>query len=231
MADNITAPATGTVLSTDEIAGVHYPRTKIAFGADGSATDVSPDAPFPVSVAELPLASGASTAANQAALIELVDGIETLLGSLGTQETLAAILAKIVAAPSTEAKQDTIIGHVDGIEPALASILAKIIAAPATEAKQDSAIAAIATIGTRAYGAGQRVEFGATSAESTGLEASEVLLHASERCFIRVAAAATASAGIPLEAGEKFHLRLTSGQQIHVIRDIADGFLNIVPVA
>lgn len=141
MADNITAPATGTVLSTDEIAGVHYPRTKIAFGADGSATDVSPDAPFPVSVAELPLASGASTAANQAALIELVDGIETLLGSLGTQETLAAILAKIVAAPSTEAKQDTIIGHVDGIEPALNSILAKIIAAPATEAKQDALIA------------------------------------------------------------------------------------------
>ena len=67
--------------------------------------------------------------------------IETLLESLddkdfATQTTLAAILAKIIAAPATEAKQDTIIGHVDGVESALASILAKLIAAPATEAKQ-----------------------------------------------------------------------------------------------
>ncbi|MDO9334940.1 MAG: hypothetical protein Q7T61_00935 [Caulobacter sp.] len=35
---------------------------------------------------------------------------------LGTQATLAAILAKLLAAPSTEAKQDTLIGHVDGLE-------------------------------------------------------------------------------------------------------------------
>jgi len=67
--------------------------------------------------------------------------IETLLESLddkdfATQTTLAAILAKIIAAPATEAKQDTLIGHVDGVESALASILAKLIAAPATEAKQ-----------------------------------------------------------------------------------------------
>ena len=69
--------------------------------------------------------------------------IETLLESLdgkdfATQTTLAAILAKIIAAPATEAKQDTLIGHVDGVESALASILAKLIAAPATEAKQDA---------------------------------------------------------------------------------------------
>lgn len=125
MADNITAPATGTVLSTDEIAGVHYPRTKIAFGADGSATDVSSDAPFPVSAQTLPLPTGAASATNQAAIID----------------ALALVLAKLIESPSTEAKQDTIIGHVDGIEPALASILAKIIAAPATEAKQDALIA------------------------------------------------------------------------------------------
>jgi hypothetical protein len=71
--------------------------------------------------------------------------IETLLESLdgkdfATQTTLSQILAKIIAAPATEAKQDTIIGHVDGVESALASILAKIIAAPATEAKQDTLI-------------------------------------------------------------------------------------------
>ncbi len=44
-------------------------------------------------------------------------------------------------AVATSAKQDTIIGHVDGIEGSLTSILAKLIAAPATEAKQDALIA------------------------------------------------------------------------------------------
>ena len=68
-----------------------------------------------------------------------VDVLTTPLpADAATQTTLAAILAKIIAAPSTAAKQDTIIGHVDGVETALASILAKIIAAPSTEAKQDT---------------------------------------------------------------------------------------------
>lgn len=53
MADNITALAntgTGTdVLATDEIAGVHYPRTKIIIGADGvNGGDVSSANPLPV---------------------------------------------------------------------------------------------------------------------------------------------------------------------------------------
>ena len=92
------------------------------------------------------------------------------ISALATQATLAAVLAKIIAAPATEAKQDTlighvdgietlltsgnsaqataanqttIIGHVDGIEASLASILAKIIAAPATEAKQDALISGV----------------------------------------------------------------------------------------
>lgn len=99
-----------------------------------------------------------------------------------------------------------------------------------TAANQATEIAALATIGTRAYGAGQQVAVAATSAATTGLTATEVLVHSSVRCFIRVNAAATAAAGIPLEIGEKFHLRLTSGQQVNVIRDTADGFLNVVPV-
>lgn len=71
-----------------------------------------------------------------------------------TQTTLAALLAKVIAAPSTEAKQDSMItlltaiaGYVDGLEAkdyatqtTLAAVLAKIIAAPSTEAKQDTII-------------------------------------------------------------------------------------------
>lgn len=50
MPDNLTAPATGAVLATDEVGGAHYQRFKPAFGADGSATDVSTANPLPVTV-------------------------------------------------------------------------------------------------------------------------------------------------------------------------------------
>lgn len=41
MADNVTANSGsgGATFATDDIAGVHYPRSKIALGADGAATD------------------------------------------------------------------------------------------------------------------------------------------------------------------------------------------------
>lgn len=53
MADNFpTAPGAGGVtFASDDIGGVHYPRTKLTFGADGEAADVSPAAPLPVSEA------------------------------------------------------------------------------------------------------------------------------------------------------------------------------------
>lgn len=48
MPDNITITAgAGTNIATDEIGGTHYQRVKPAFGADGSATDVSATAPLP----------------------------------------------------------------------------------------------------------------------------------------------------------------------------------------
>ena len=113
MADNITAPvATGVILATDEISGVHFPRTKLSFGADGSAVDVSPANPLPVSIP-----AGGASSAKQDTLIGYVDGIES---------SLSSILTKIIAAPATEAKQDVIIGHVGGIENLLTSLLAQI---------------------------------------------------------------------------------------------------------
>ena len=41
MPDNITAPAGGIAFATDEIAGVHFPYAKLAFGADNSAIAVA----------------------------------------------------------------------------------------------------------------------------------------------------------------------------------------------
>lgn len=58
MADNfrgIDVSATpGDTFAADEIGGVKYPRTKVAFGGDGTATDVSASAPLPVTVLTLP---------------------------------------------------------------------------------------------------------------------------------------------------------------------------------
>lgn len=52
MSDNVAITAgSGTTIATDDVGGVQYQRVKPAFGADGSATDVSPLWPLPVAVA------------------------------------------------------------------------------------------------------------------------------------------------------------------------------------
>ena len=85
----------------------------------------------PVSAASLPLPSGAATEVSLAALLAKVIAAPSTEAKQDIMEaSLDAILAKIIAAPATEAKQDI-------METSLDAILAKIIAAPATEAKQD----------------------------------------------------------------------------------------------
>jgi|688.fasta_scaffold1812438_1 hypothetical protein len=49
MPDNVAITAgSGTVIATDDIGGVNYQRVKPAWGADGTAVDVSTAAPLPV---------------------------------------------------------------------------------------------------------------------------------------------------------------------------------------
>jgi hypothetical protein len=49
MADNVGyTPGTGAVVAADEIDGVLFQRMKLTHGADGTAVDVSDDAPLPV---------------------------------------------------------------------------------------------------------------------------------------------------------------------------------------
>lgn len=50
MADDVTLPGTGAVIATDDVGGRQFQVIKPAFGADGSATLVSPAAPLPVDV-------------------------------------------------------------------------------------------------------------------------------------------------------------------------------------
>lgn len=78
------------------------------------ATITVKDASGATQTIERPLAPGraAASVSRPVALSNedaaFLDGIETLLGTLGTQTTLAAILAKIIAAPATEAKQPSL---------------------------------------------------------------------------------------------------------------------------
>jgi hypothetical protein len=60
MADNVAVTAgAGTSVATDDIGGVHYQRMKVTHGADGTATDTSSAAPFPVDLRQV---AGASVA-------------------------------------------------------------------------------------------------------------------------------------------------------------------------
>lgn len=105
----------------------------------------------------------------------------------------------------------------------------------ATAAKQDALMEGQAKIGTRAYGTAlSRVAYTGTSAQSAAITATEVLLHnrGDGACYVKAGSNPTATVNdIPLEAGEKFHLRIASGDKIAVIQDDTGGNLNIVPVA
>ena len=66
-----------------------------------------------------------------------------------TQATLASVLAKLIAAPATEAKQDTLNSKDFATQTTLAAILAKLIAAPATEATIASILTQLGTTGLK----------------------------------------------------------------------------------
>lgn len=92
MTDNVTANAGsgGPVFATDEIGGVHYPRSKVVFGADGVATDVSAANPMPVTnPTSLPLPSGAAQDGTDGT------GITPPTGGSGIRGWLSGIFQKL----------------------------------------------------------------------------------------------------------------------------------------
>ena len=118
--DNITAPAIGARIATDEIGGIHYPMDKVGFGPDGSFTRVTEETPLPAHDAALlaavqallpgtgTLPAGAATDA-KLELIRLLLATPVLPSGAATQATLASVLAKMIAAPATESKQDAML--------------------------------------------------------------------------------------------------------------------------
>lgn len=80
---------------------------------------------------------------------------------------------------------------------------------------------------------GQKMAVGATTAASAAIDAIEVMICASARCFVTAGAtpeAADAADSIPLEVGEKLHIQIEPGWKVAAIRDVADGDLYLLPV-
>lgn len=86
---------------------------------------------------------------------------------------------------------------------------------------------------TRAYGTVERVTVSGTSTQTaTAITSTEVLIHASTKLYFLVGSnpTVTATNGIPLEAGEKFHVQVTNGQKIAFIQDSAGGYAHVAQV-
>jgi hypothetical protein len=165
-----------------------------------------------------------------------------------TKASVDAVTAKLIAAPATAANQATVLSalgapadaaYTTGNGTLVALLKAMLASLNDTSAAATVSEATTQRIGTRAYGATQRIAV-ATASTSTGavvtLPKGEVMLQADTDCFIQIgtggsAATATTTTSIPLVAGEKFHLQAPTGQFIAVIRKTADGFLYITPVA
>lgn len=201
MPDNVTAPGTGETFATDQIGSVHYPKTKLVYGANETATDVTAAAGYPVALDAPTLAALENTTVTVGA--PLPAGSNTI----GTVALDAASLA------------------------ALETITAIVNALP--------------TIGTttRSYNLTNaiRVATGATSTAEAALPTMgltrEIRFAASARCWIKwgatgLSAAAAEAASLVLEANAPEVLQIPAGAtHFRIIRDTADGFCLMTPVA
>lgn len=85
--ENLTAPAAGALLPVDAVAGAKFPRTKVSFGAEGAAVDVSSANPLPVALTGV--ATDATLVALSAKLPASV-GAKAISGSLSITPATAA---------------------------------------------------------------------------------------------------------------------------------------------
>lgn len=92
------------VVASDDVGGVAFQRVKLDIGGDGVSSPVVVGNPLPITGTVSVDTSALATSAKQ----DTGNGsLATIAGKdFATQTTLAALLAKIIAAPATEAKQD-----------------------------------------------------------------------------------------------------------------------------
>lgn len=233
MADNITTPAIGTVLATDDIGGVHWPYTKIAFGAADAAVPVADanGARLPVLIGgALPAFAATPTFALDAPSLAALETV-SITGSVAvtgtfwqdTQPVSAASLPLPTGA-STEATLAALSAKFAALESGRAPVAVQTVARTTRLYDVANGIrpAVAATTGNSAL-----PPLGATR---------EIYIHPSVRTFFRTGTsgvtAAVAAGHHVVEAGEKFHWEVPAGHtHIAVIGDGGTGFAQIVAVA
>lgn len=130
MADNVSiTQGSGTTIATEDVSGIQHQKVKIEFGGDGVATMVSASDPLPVSatIDTTGLATDA-TDTSTASIDSKTPALGQALAAASVPVVLTAAQITTLTPPAaitgfaTSAKQDTIIGHVDGIEGLLTTI-------------------------------------------------------------------------------------------------------------
>lgn len=219
MPDNITAPAGGVSFATDEIAGVHFPYAKLAFGAANSAVAVADadGARLPVLIggtlpgfAATPTFNigSAPTLAVTAAALPLPAGAASLAAQTSGNSSLASIDGKLAALSAGRMPVEVNTQAATTREYATATALRLAVALT-------SSTAALPTLGA----------------------SREIYLHAvGTRLYARTGdstvTAALAAAHHVIEAGEKFHWRVPAGHtHVAVIGDGGTGSAIVNAVA
>jgi hypothetical protein len=131
MADNIqVTQGYGTTMATDDIGGVHYPRSKLVFGPNGSQQDVSAQTPLPVAI------GGGEFLAQEGTLQSVLTKATSIDSKVATQTTLASIDSKV----ATQATLASIDGKISGFatEATLSGINVKVPAMAAGRVPVDS---------------------------------------------------------------------------------------------
>ena len=117
MPDNITAPAAGAVIATDQIGDVHYQISKLAYGALDTATLVNTTNRLPVAVTfpTTQAVSGAVSVSNFPST-QTVDGtvgvsgpVEVTGAFFQATQPISATALPLPTGAATEAKQDAVI--------------------------------------------------------------------------------------------------------------------------
>lgn len=102
MADNFVANSGsgGSTFAADDISSVFYPRVKISWGADGSATDASVAAPMPVqaSLESNQMTAGGTVVTPKFAIIDAATSGDNTLVAAVTAKKIRVLAAFLVSA-------------------------------------------------------------------------------------------------------------------------------------
>lgn len=249
MPDNVTAPAAGAAFATDDIGGVHWPFTKLAFGPRDTANEVDDAAgkrlpvqiggtlpafastpTFNIGTAPTLPVTGPLTDAQLRATALPVSGPLTDSQLRAAAVPISAASLPLPTGAATAAAQTTgnnSLASIDGKLAALEGGRAAVTLAPIDRPIAEPTFA------------GRRVAVGAAASGDTlpTLGASRrIRVLASTRCFLRTGTvtnnAGTDGNSLAIAADAETSFIVPAGHtSFSVVRDSADGFISIMPWA